>query len=289
MSSINVHQGEAPLVVSVPHAGTDLPHEIVDRLVSSELAIKDADWFMDRIYGFARDLGATFIRTSISRTAIDVNRDPSGASLYPGQPTTGLVPTETFDGEPLYKDGWLPDEAEIIRRRNAYFTPYHVALAQELTRLRLLHPSIVLWDCHSIRSVIPRLFEGELPVFNIGTNGGVSADPALTERVRAISAETGLPLVLNGRFRGGWITRNYGEPDKGIHAVQLELAQRFYMDETRPGHFTPDRAAVAERTLHTLLEAALAWVKKPLTAKGAAGCWPPQHRTGRDRHETDHQ
>ncbi|MBL8589048.1 MAG: N-formylglutamate deformylase [Methylobacteriaceae bacterium] len=226
-----VLRGDAPLVVSFPHTGTELPDEIEPGLVSPWLARKDCDWWIEKLYDFARELGATTIRTSISRTAIDVNRDPSGASLYPGQATTGLCPTTTFDGEPLYRDGKAPDEAEIARRRVVYFEPYHDALAAELTRLRALHRRVALYDCHSIRSVIPRLFEGALPEFNIGTNDGASCDPGLTARIEALCDASGRSRVTNGRFKGGWITRRYGRPQDGVHAVQMELACRAYMRE----------------------------------------------------------
>jgi len=158
---LSVDRGSAPLIVSMPHIGTWIPKEVADRLGSTALAVHDADFHIDRLYGFATSLGATVVRTSVSRTVIDVNRDPSGASLYPGQATTGLCPVETFDGEPLYRDGEAPGDAEIARRRAAYFDPYHAALATEIDRLRGLHPRIVLYDAHSIRSHVPRLFEGD--------------------------------------------------------------------------------------------------------------------------------
>jgi N-formylglutamate deformylase len=172
-------------------------------------------------------LGATMMHTTISRTVIDVNRDPSGASLYPGQATTGLCPTETFDGEPLYREGRNPDSAEIERRRSDWFDPYHASLRSEIARLRAMHPRVVLYDAHSIRSVVPRLFDGSLPLFNIGTNSGASCDPALTEAVEAICRTSGSTAV-NGRFKGGWITRHYGRPEDGVHAIQMELAMRGY-------------------------------------------------------------
>ncbi len=164
------------------------------------------------------------MRTALSRTVIDVNRDPRGASLYPGQATTGLCPTETFDGEPLYRPGQEPDPAEIDRRRAVFFEPYHAALTSEIARLRSLHGKVVLYDCHSIRSVVPRLFDGKLPVFNIGTNDGKSADPALQALVAQLLAESGETSVVNGRFKGGCITRHYGDPPGGVHALQMELA-----------------------------------------------------------------
>lgn len=226
---LTVRRGDAPLVVSFPHTGTDLPEDVAG-LVSPWLARKDADWWLDRLYDFAHDLGATTIRTAISRTAIDVNRDPSGVSLYPGQATTELCPTTTFDGEPLYA-GALPDAAEIARRQAKWFHPYHTAIAAELARLRDRHPRVVLYDAHSIHSRIPRLFDGELPVFNIGTNGGATCDALLTRAVEAPCAASGFTHVVNGRFKGGWTTRHYGRPADGVHAIQMELACRAYLRE----------------------------------------------------------
>jgi N-formylglutamate deformylase len=231
---LTVTRGSAPLLVSIPHAGTDIPAGIEGRLVSPWLARKDADWWIDRLYDFAAGLGATVIATRLSRTVIDVNRDPSGASLYPGQATTELCPTTTFDGEPLYRPGAELQPDEVSERRALYFDPYHEALRTELVRLRGLHPRVVLYDCHSIRSVVPRLFAGELPVFNIGTNGGASCDPELMGAIERICDAADLSRVTNGRFKGGYITRHHADPAGGIHAVQMELACRGYLAE-RPG------------------------------------------------------
>lgn len=230
---LELRRGEAPLVVSIPHTGLDLAG-LEPRLVSPWLARKDADWWIERLCAFAADLDATVVRTSISRTVVDVNRDPSGASLYPGQATTGLCPLTTFDGEPLYRPGEEPGEAEVAERRRAFFEPYHAALAGEIDRLRGVHDTVVVYDCHSIRSVIPRLFEGELPAFNLGTNSGASASPLLAGAVETVMAGSGLSHVTDGRFKGGWITRRYGRPADGVHALQMELACRGYMRE-RPG------------------------------------------------------
>lgn len=233
MTWLTVRRGPSPLIVSLPHTGTTIPDEYQSDLVSMWLARKDADWWIDRLYDFAVRLDATIVHTAISRTVIDVNRDPAGASLYPGQATTELCPTTTFDGEPLYK-GKGPDETAIAARRSAYFVPYHNALTAEVARLRSLHEHVVLYDCHSIRSVIPRLFEGTLPDMNIGTNSAQSCDPALTEIIAGLASGTSFSHVVNGRFKGGWITRHYGRPADGVHAVQMELACRSYMRET-PG------------------------------------------------------
>ncbi len=268
---ITVRRGDGPLVVSLPHTGTDIPPDIESRLVSPWLARKDADWWIDRLYGFAGDLDATVVHTAISRTVIDVNRDPSGASLYPGHATTELCPTTTFDGEPLYRSGEDPNELEIAARRSTYFAPYHQALAEEIERLRARHSRVVLYDCHSIRSVVPRLFDGELPHFNIGTNGGASCDPALQRIVEEICGDSPFTSVSNGRFKGGWITRRYGQPERGVHAIQMELACRGYMDEpvgpvtpeTWPAPYDATRAAPMRAVLTRLLETLATWARSP--------------------------
>jgi formiminoglutamase len=235
---LHIRRGSAPLVVSFPHTGTDIPPDIEARLVSPWLGRKDADWWIDRLYDFAADLDATLIRTPVSRTVIDCNRDPSGLSLYPGQATTELCPTTTFDGEPLYRQGEAPGAAEIAQRRADWFDPYHAAIAAELDRLRSLHGAVVIWDAHSIRSRIPRLFQDLLPHWNIGTNSGRSADPRLIAAVQAVGAASDFSQVTDGRFKGGYTTRRYGRPGEGVHAIQMELACRGYMDE-------PDGAVAA--------------------------------------------
>jgi formiminoglutamase len=262
---LTIHRGDAPLIVSIPHAGTDIPADVEAALMSPWIGRQDADWYVDRLYDFATSLGATIVATSISRTVVDVNRDPSGASLYPGQATTELCPTTTFDGEPLWRQA--PDEAEIARRVEAYFQPYHAALESEIARLRARHPAIVLYEAHSIRSVVPRLFGGELPQFNIGTNSGRSCAPALTAAVEGAVDDPS--RVVNGRFKGGWTTRHYGRPEDGIHAIQMELAMRGYLDE--PTAFTPEtwpvryddaRAAPMRETLARVLRACIAFAKE---------------------------
>ncbi|MGZ8322703.1 MAG: N-formylglutamate deformylase [Rhodoplanes sp.] len=264
---LTVKRGEAPLVVSFPHTGTDIPPKLDARMVSPWLSRKDADWWVDRLYDFAHALGATTVHTAISRTVIDVNRDPSGASLYPGQATTALCPIATFDGEPLYQPGAEPDAAEIAARRAEYFEPFHAALVEEIARLRSRHPVVVLYDCHSIRSIIPRLFEGGLPNFNIGTNSGRSCGSALTDAIDAICAKTAFSRVVNGRFTGGWITRHYGKPGTGVHAVQMELACRGYLREplgavsadTWPVPYDEPVAAPMRAVLTEILESCIAF------------------------------
>jgi N-formylglutamate deformylase len=257
---LETRRGAAPLVVCFPHTGTQIPASIEQRLRSAQLARKDTDWWVDELYAFSADLGATTIRTALSRTVIDVNRDPSGASLYPGQATTELCPLTTFDGEPLYLPSHEPTAEEIANRRARYFAPYHAAIASELARLREQHPRVVLYDAHSIRSRVPRLFEGELPNFNIGTNNGATCDAALTAAIERACEHPAFTRVTNGRFRGGWTTRHYGQPERGVHAVQMELACRSYMDEESeswPSRFDAARAAPVRNVLANVLRACI--------------------------------
>jgi N-formylglutamate deformylase len=262
---LTVNAGGAPLLLCMPHTGTEIPADIETGFVSPWLARKDTDWWIDRLYEFAGELGATLVRTGMSRSVIDANRDPSGVSLYPGQATTELCPTTTFDGEPLYKDGHAPDEAEIARRRTAYFEPYHRAVTEQIARLRGLHPKIVVYDCHSIRSQIPRLFAGTLPNFNLGTFSGASCTPQLAHAIEALCDASAFSRVTNGRFKGGYTTRHYGKPAQGVHAVQMELACRGYMDEPAaathegnwPQKFEAARAAALRETLERVLQACL--------------------------------
>jgi N-formylglutamate deformylase len=260
---LTIRRGTAPLVVSIPHAGCEIPADIETKIISPWLARKDTDWYVDRLYELASALDTTIVRTAISRTVVDVNRDPSGGSLYPGQATTDVCPTTTFDGEPLYRCGHAPAAEEIHGRVARWFRPYYASLWTELTRLRRLHDRVVLYDAHSIRSQVPRLFEGLLPHFNIGTNNGVSCAPELTAAVEAACDSTSFSRVTNGRFVGGWITRVYGKPHEGVHAIQMELACRGYLQEPLgpvdstdwPPEFDSARARPMAEALHRVLRA----------------------------------
>jgi formiminoglutamase len=262
--------GSAPLVVSMPHTGTEIPADLEPRLKSLWLARKDTDWWIERLYDFAPGLGATVIRTRVSRTVIDANRDPSGVTLYPGLATTELCPTTTFDGELLYRGFEVPDEAEIAARRASWFDPYHHAIRAEIARLRQRHRRVVLYDCHSIRSQIPRLFAGVLPNLNLGTHSGASCAPELAASLEARCAGTSFTRVTNGRFKGGYTTRHYGRPAEGVHAVQMELACRGYLREPGgsvksddwPCPYDPAFAAPLRALLERLLSACLSFASE---------------------------
>jgi len=269
---LTVQRGQQPLLISLPHGGTLIPPAIEARLQSPWLGRKDTDWWIEMLYDFAGELGATVVRTSISRTVIDVNRHPDGAALYPGQASTELCPTTTFDGEPLYADGGGIPARDIDERRARYFVPYHAALVVELTRLRASHARVVLFDAHSIRSIVPRLFAGMLPALNLGTNHGRSCAAALLQSVTRIAQVSGQNWVADGRFKGGYITRHYGEPATGVHALQLELAMRSYLREPAaaalapadwPPPYDPDFAAPLRATLQRVLQACLQFAHTP--------------------------
>lgn len=264
MSVYRLQQGQAPLLISLPHVGTEIPPEIAERLVPRALISEDSDWHLERLYRpLAEQLGASLIVPRYSRYVVDLNRPPDDQPLYPGAAGgTGLVPTRFFTDDPLYVDGAEPDAAGIAARREAYWQPYHQALAAELARLRELHGHALLFDGHSIRSELPWLFEGELPALNLGTADGASCAPIITERLGALLAgQQRFSQVINGRFKGGYITRHYGQPQGGVHAVQLEMCQRCYMDEALDPRSAYDEAGAAQVAplIEQMLKEMLAW------------------------------
>lgn len=243
--------GSTPLLVSMPHTGTHLPPALARRLTPAAQALPDTDWHLERLYDFLGELGASVLVATHSRYVVDLNRPPDNANLYPGQDTTGLVPVDTFHKEPLY-DGARPGDAEIAERVEKYWQPYHAKLGDELQRLKAKHGYALLWDAHSIFSVLPRFFQGKLTDFNLGTADGKSCAPGIGEAL--VKQVEGYSAVLNGRFKGGYITRSYGDPANGIHAVQLELSEATYMDETPPYAYREDLAKGVQPLLRTLLE-----------------------------------
>ena len=256
-------RGDAPLVIDVPHAGTYLPAPLAERLTPAARAVPDTDWHVEKLFAFARDAGATLLKATHSRYVVDLNRDPSGVSLYPGADTTELCPTRTFANEPVYVDGRGPDAREIAARRSEYFEPYHAQLAAEIARIRARHGYAILLDGHSIRSEVPRFFAGRLPDLNLGTADGASCASSVQGAADIVLAgASGFTSVVNGRFKGGYVTRHYGDPAHGVHALQLETAQACYMDENPPYAWDAARAAPLIDVLQRLVAALLAWRKR---------------------------
>jgi len=251
--------GRRPLLVSMPHVGTHLPSDLAARMTPEALTLADTDWHVDCLYDFLEDLGAHVVQATHSRYVIDLNRDPEGRPLYPGASNTELCPTSTFAEQPIYREGQLPDAAEVAERRLRFWQPYHDCLAATLQELRDRHGRVLLWDAHSICSQVPRFFEGRLPDLNLGSGGGVTAAAPIIEAVAAAAGMEGggYSLAVDGRFKGGFITRHYGRPEAGRHALQMELSWATYMDETPPYGFRDDLAAGIRPVLRRMLEAGL--------------------------------
>ncbi|MEZ5925528.1 MAG: N-formylglutamate deformylase [Hyphomicrobiaceae bacterium] len=268
MSAIyDLVQGGSPLILSIPHCGRGLTPGLAERLTPEGRSLVDTDWWLERLYDFGAALDATVLSARLSRYVIDLNRDPSGASLYPGQATTDLIPTTTFDGAPLYRPGHELMSTEVDERKRLYFMPYHDALGTEIARVKAKHGHVLLYDCHSIRSAIPRLFDGELPVLNLGTNSSTSCAPELqVEIVRTLQETTAFSHVVNGRFKGGWITRHYGRPADHVHAVQMELACRAYMQEEPPFAYDETKAPAIRMALLAILMRMLRWAASAKSA-----------------------
>ncbi len=257
------HAGSIPLLVSMPHVGTDIPDEIAARMTPQALLKADTDWHLRELHGFLQDMDASVLSARWSRYTIDLNRPQEDTNLYPGQDTTGLLPADTFHREPLYLPGCEPDAQDVRQRLERYWAPYHRQLEQELARMLRAHGAVVLWEAHSIASHVPRFFDGKLPDLNFGTADGASCDPGLTCAVVDLArAQHQFTVALNGRFKGGHITRHYGQPQQRVHAIQLEMCQCLYMDEAAPFAFRPDLAAQVQPLLQNMMEAAVAWVRR---------------------------
>lgn len=257
-SWLEIHEGDIPFIASFPHTGTDIPDGFADGFVSAALALRDTDWHLEKVFRPVLPDGATVVRTSISRSVIDMNRPPEGQSLYPGQATTGLCPDTDFDGAPLYRKGRAPDEAEVRRRRELYHDRYSRALRDQIERLLGIHGKVAVLDCHSIRPRVPRLFEGTLPALNIGTNDGLSCAPALQSRLEELAEASPFSWVSNGRFKGGWITRHFGAPARGVHCVQIEITMNAYLtvaDDAEYGApaYRPEAAKLLQDLLRTFV------------------------------------
>ena len=259
-SVFSLHRGSTPLLVSLPHVGTEIPGDQRQRYVERAFQVEDTDWFLDRLYAFVRDMGASLIVPRHSRYVIDLNRPPENAPMYAGVNNTELCPTRFFTGDALYRAGQEPDAAEIARRVATYWRPYHQTIAAELARLKAAHGHAILFDGHSIKSELPWLFEGRLPDLNLGTASGASCAPTLRSALaRVLETQTAFTQVVDGRFKGGHITRHFGRPVDSIHAVQLEKCWRCYMPEEPPYQVDPERAASLEPVLRALVQSMLDW------------------------------
>ncbi|MCF8168830.1 MAG: N-formylglutamate deformylase [Rhodoferax sp.] len=255
--------GSIALLVSMPHIGTRIPAELRASYVPRALQVEDTDWHLDQLYDFVGELGASVLMPAVSRYVIDLNRPPDDAPMYPGAANTELCPTRFFTGEPLYLTGQEPAAQERERRKQAYWVPYHAALEAELARLKSLHGFVLLWDAHSIRSELPWLFDGRLPDLNIGTASGASAHADIVAAIAQVcAADAGVSTAVNGRFKGGYITRHYGHPERGVHAVQLEMCQCLYMQEVAPFAYDEVLAERIQALVKRMVEAAFAACKK---------------------------
>lgn len=256
-TTFHVQRGNSPLLISIPHLGTAIPEDLRHAYSEEAMDLPDTDWHLDRLYSFATHLDATVIRPRYSRYVIDLNRPATGESLYPSMVATTLCPQETFRGEALYRPGMEPDETEISHRVSTYWRPYHDALKSELARLRSVHGQVLLWEAHSVASLLPRLFTGKLPDFNFGTADGESCGEAVIAGALGAIRDRDVSWVLNGRFKGGFITRKYGAPQAGIHAIQLEICQCTYMEEFAPFEWRADLAAKVSPLIEDLIAGAL--------------------------------
>jgi N-formylglutamate deformylase len=257
MHTFELHQGTLPLLISLPHNGVEIPDAVCEKLKAFAHTAPDTDWFVDQLYAFAKQMGASILKPRYSRYVIDLNRPPDDVSLYPGQNTTGLCPLNAFSGESIYIDGQQPTHNDIVHRRAQYWQPYHGALHAELIRIKQQHGKVLLWEGHSIRPELPYLFEGKLPDFNLGTASGASfPNEVLAKFEQILAAQSQYSWVSNGRFKGGYITRHYAQPDQRIFALQLELVQSAYMDETMTA-FDAEKAAPVQALIEQMMRAGL--------------------------------
>lgn len=255
-----LHRGDSPLIIDVPHAGTALPDDIRARLTDAALAVPDTDWHVEKLYSFARAAGITLMHATHSRYVVDLNRNPDGVALYAGADNTELCPTRTFANEAIYVDGAAPTQAEVTARASTYFAPYHAQLAAEIERVRARHGHAVVLDGHSIRAEVPRFFPGRLPDLNLGTADGASCAAELQAAATSVlAAANRFTHVVNGRFKGGYVTRQYGRPAHGVHLLQLEMAEDCYMDEAPPYRFDAARAQPLVDVLKQLVQPLQAW------------------------------
>ncbi len=252
-------QGASPLLISIPHMGTFVPPDLKHRMTAEALKLPDTDWHVDKLYWFAQEMGASLLMATHSRYVVDLNRPQDDQHLYPGQVKTGLCPLETFDGAPIYRAGDEPDEIEKLNRVASYWLPYHETLEEEIARIKAEHGFAIVYDAHSIKTEVPRLFEGRLWDLNLGSANGKSCAPEMAEAAFKAASASGYSAVLNKRFVGGHITRHYGNPANDVHALQVELTWGNYMDETAPYLYRTEKAEKLQLTLKGVLQALLDW------------------------------
>lgn len=260
MDPYHYFPGTIPVILSIPHTGTFVPDAILERFSEEAKQLPDTDWHVEKLYEFARGMGVHMLAATHSRYVADLNRAPDNSSLYPGRFTTGLCPLTLFDGTPIYRKGREPDDKEIRARMETYWQPYHAKLQSLIGELKAIHKNIAVLDAHSIRSEVPTLFSGALPDLNFGTADGMAADAALAEKLFEVCKESPYSAVHNGRFKGGYITRHYGNPKEGVHAVQLELAQKNYMQEEYPFAYDDAKAGKLQATLTPFVARLAGWV-----------------------------
>ncbi len=280
MLHFDFHVGNLPLLVSMPHVGVDIPDHIANRMTAQALKTPDTDWHLPRLYNFLDQLGVSRLSAHWSRYVVDLNRPPNDSNLYPGQDTTGLCPLDTFTKAPLYLAGQEPDRAEVEQRLARYWQPYHQQLQAELARLCQIHPLVVLWDAHSIASQVPRFFAGKLPDLNLGSADGSSCSASLLQAVeQVVQNQQTYTLAVNGRFKGGYITRQYGQAGQAgetagsgskVHALQLEMCQSTYMDESYPFGYRPDLAQQVQPLLQDMIQAVLTSIRQLSTSGSGA-------------------
>jgi N-formylglutamate deformylase len=244
-----------PLLVSIPHTGTEIPVDVSLRLEPGVSPIADTDWHLHNLYDFVPALGAHTIYARFGRTVADLNRPAEGGALYPGRDETTVVPTSTFGGERLYRKGGEPTATEIEERLQTVWRPYHVRIRELLEGMRARFGKAVLFDAHSIRSEVPRFFSGRLDCLVLGTNAGRSCDRWVRDTLETSLGSSTFRVQVDTPFQGGVITRSFGVPATGIHAIQLEMGQSLYMDEDRPEVWDAARAMPLKGALRAALEA----------------------------------
>ncbi len=254
---IEPKQPIVPIILSVPHCGTDFPDEIRNDYVPEMMAAPDdTDWFVHQLYNFATELGITIIHAKYSRWAIDLNRDPESAPLYDdGRIITGLTTTTDFFGKSIYiSDDRIPDQKEVERRLTEYYWPYYNKIQDLLDERLATFGKALLWDAHSIRHFVPTIRKEIFPDMILGNNDETTAHPELIETALHGLTSGKFGVNHNTPFKGGHITRYFGKPEQNIHALQLEMNKILYMDDEER-NFHEERANEMRAVLKPTFEA----------------------------------